>query len=129
MSVHDTHDPETEEITTDGVSPELDDVLDELTEEKEAAAQAKKDELLARAKEREAEKQLKRAGRRRLRFGGAALAVTVAVIAGVVLFNVVMGILGSRFPLTIDITRNQTFTLSDNSRQIIDAAAKLPDPV
>jgi hypothetical protein len=52
---------------------------------------------------------------RRLRRGRAATAITVGVVILVLLLNVVFGILGDRFPLTIDLSSDGTFTLSADS--------------
>lgn len=55
---------------------------------------------------------------RKFRYGSMATAVTVVVIAVVVLINVVAGILNSRYPANLDLTKNKLFSLSDDSKQV-----------
>ena len=55
---------------------------------------------------------------RKLRYGTIATAMSVVVIAAVVLFNVVVGVLDDRFPLTLDLTKDSLFTLSEQSQEI-----------
>lgn len=63
----------------------------------------------------------KRHVNRRLRYGAASTALTVVVIVGVVLLNVVAGILSDRYPISLDLTSDDTFTISDESRAIAQA--------
>ncbi len=58
---------------------------------------------------------------RRLRYGGVATAVTVAVIAAAVLLNVIVGILNDHFPLNLDLSGEKYYSLSDESRDLIHA--------
>lgn len=60
----------------------------------------------------------KRRVNRRLRYGASATALTVVVIVGVVLLNVVAGILNDRYPISLDLTSDETFTISEDSRAI-----------
>ena len=77
--------------------------------------------------EEEAPKKVRSADKiRRLRHGRVAKLITVGVIVAVLLLNVVFSILGSRFPLNLDLTSNKLFSLSDESRAI---AASLTEPV
>lgn len=55
---------------------------------------------------------------RKFRYGSMATAVTVVVIAVVVLINVVAGILNDRYPANLDLTKDKLFSLSDDSKQI-----------
>lgn len=55
---------------------------------------------------------------RKLRYGTIATVMSVVVIAAVVLFNVVVGVLDDRFPLTLDLTKDSLFTLSEQSQEI-----------
>lgn len=55
---------------------------------------------------------------RKLRLGTTATVLTVVVIAAVMVFNVIVGILYDRFPLSFDLTQDSTFTLSDESREV-----------
>lgn len=50
---------------------------------------------------------------RKIRFGAMATALTVIVIAAVMLLNVVMDVLAERFPLTLDLTSDKTYSLTD----------------
>ncbi len=52
---------------------------------------------------------------RRLRRGRVATAITIGVVILVLLLNVVFSILGDRFPLTIDLSSDGSFTLSADS--------------
>lgn len=63
-------------------------------------------------------KKRKRGDSRRLRYGGMATGLTVVVVAVVVLFNVVAGVLNDRFPLNLDLTSEKLFTLTDESTEI-----------
>lgn len=55
---------------------------------------------------------------RKLRLGATATAITVVVVAVVVLINVICGILADRFPWTLDLTTDQTYSLSEDSRSL-----------
>ncbi len=63
---------------------------------------------------------------RRLRHGRIATLITIGVIVFALLFNVVFSILGDRFPLTLDLTKNNQFSLTDESVAI---AKSLTRPV
>ncbi len=58
---------------------------------------------------------------RKLRLGATATAITVVVAAVIVLINVVFGILADRFPWTLDLTADQTYSLSEESRAVAEA--------
>lgn len=53
---------------------------------------------------------------RHLRFKTVSTALTIIVIVGIILLNVIVGILADRFPLTIDMSTDKVFTLSDDSK-------------
>ncbi len=55
---------------------------------------------------------------RKLRLGTVATVTTVIVIAVVMLLNVGMDVLENRFPVSVDLTADGTFTVSDNSLQL-----------
>ncbi len=55
---------------------------------------------------------------RKWRYGTASTVLTVVVIAAVVLLNVVANILEARFPVSLDLTANDTYTISDSCRAI-----------
>lgn len=47
--------------------------------------------------------------------------LTVIVIVGILLLNVIVGILADRFPITLDMSSDKVFTLSDESKEIASA--------
>lgn len=57
---------------------------------------------------------------RKFRLGATATAITVVVAAVIVLVNVVFGILADRFPWTLDLTADQTYSLSEESRSVAE---------
>lgn len=61
----------------------------------------------------------KKTPNRRLRYGGMAVAVTALVVVGVVLLNVLVGALYDRFPLSLDLTSNDLFSLSQETEDMI----------
>ena len=58
---------------------------------------------------------------RRLRYGTASVVLTIVVIIAVLLLNVVMDIVADRYPLTLDMSEDKVFTLSDESVAIAKA--------
>ena len=52
---------------------------------------------------------------RRLRHGTMATVLSVCFVAAVVLVNVIVSILVERYPLSVDLTSNKIFELSDES--------------
>ena len=60
---------------------------------------------------------------RKLRLGATATAITVVVIAVVVLINVICGILADRFPWTLDLTADKTYSLSEDSRSLAETVS------
>lgn len=57
---------------------------------------------------------------RKFRIGATATAVTAAVAAVVVLLNVVVGLLNDRFPFSLDLTTDKSYTLSEESEAVAD---------
>ncbi|MBO5797934.1 MAG: Gldg family protein, partial [Clostridia bacterium] len=55
---------------------------------------------------------------RKWRYGTASTVLTIVVIAGVVLLNIVAGLLEQRYPLNLDLTADDTFTISEKSREL-----------
>ena len=55
---------------------------------------------------------------RKLRLGTSATVFTVFVVAAVLVLNLIVGIIYDRFPLTLDLTTDKTFTMSDESREV-----------
>lgn len=62
-----------------------------------------------------ADEQKRAHNKRRIRYGTAASALTVIVVAGVVLLNVIVGVVADRFPVSLDLSSDKTFTLSGES--------------
>jgi hypothetical protein len=58
-------------------------------------------------------------GKRNLRYGFVSVCITVIVIAVIVLFNVVLGSLFKKYPLDIDLTEDQIFELSDETKDFL----------
>lgn len=56
---------------------------------------------------------------RKLRYGGIATAITVGVIAVIVVLNVLVTALNTRFPLSMDLTSDKRFTLSEQSKEYL----------
>lgn len=63
----------------------------------------------------------KKTPNRRLRYGGMAVAVTALVAVGVVLLNVLVGVLYGRFPLRLDMTSDGRFSISQETEDMIAA--------
>ena len=96
---------------------------DEKTEKNKKTAKSKK-ELTPEQAEKKAEK--KRFLRRRFRYGGAAAAITVVITAVVVLINIVMTLLSDRVNMSIDITPDKLFEIS---QETVDYLNTLNEPV
>ena len=54
---------------------------------------------------------------RHSRFKAISTALTIAVIIGVILLNVIVSVLADRYPLTIDMSSDNVFTLSEDSKK------------
>ena len=61
---------------------------------------------------------------RKLRIGTTATAITAVVVAVVVLLNIVCGLIADRFPWTLDLTAEKTFTLSEESITVAKSVKK-----
>lgn len=61
---------------------------------------------------------------RRLRFKAISTALTIAVIVGILLLNVIVGIVADRYPLSWDISSDKVFTLSTESKNVAQSAEK-----
>lgn len=55
---------------------------------------------------------------RRLRYGTTSTVVTAAVIAAVILLNVIVGVVADKFPVTLDLSSDKVFTLTEDSVKI-----------
>lgn len=63
---------------------------------------------------------------RRMKYGGMAAALTAAFLAAAVLLNLVLQTAAQRVPLSVDLTANQAFALSEESKSFL---RKLEKPV
>lgn len=61
---------------------------------------------------------------RKWRFGTVAMVTTVVVIIAILLLNVVMDAIESRYPLTVDLTSDGAYTLSDASLELAQGLDK-----
>ena len=59
--------------------------------------------------------------KRRLRFRAGFTAVIVVAVAAVLLLNVIVGLVADRYPLTWDISKDKTFSLSEDSIKIAES--------
>ncbi|MCI9415339.1 MAG: GldG family protein [Clostridiales bacterium] len=55
---------------------------------------------------------------RKFRYGSTSTIVTVVVIVAVFLLNIVAGILNDRYPLSLDLTKEKLFSMSDESAKV-----------
>lgn len=62
---------------------------------------------------------MKKANARKFRYGGAAIALTVAFIAAVILVNAVFSALSTRFGLYADMTKSGYYGISDATRDLL----------
>ena len=111
----------TEESAQAAVEGQNTEAAAETAEEKDVdAAQDAEESATAVGPEESAEEKPEKVHKdhRKLRYGTIATAMSVVVIAAVVLFNVVVGVLDDRFPLTLDLTKDSLFTLSEQSQEI-----------
>lgn len=64
---------------------------------------------------------MKRINRKKLKYGSSALALTVLVIAAVVIFNVIVAALAGRYDwMYVDMTRSPVYDISDECREYIE---------
>lgn len=63
----------------------------------------------------------KKTPNRRLRYGSMAVLVTVLVVVGVVVLNILVDVLYSRFPVSLDMTSDDRFTISQETKDMIAA--------
>jgi hypothetical protein len=59
--------------------------------------------------------------KRKFRYGLVSVIITAAVIAVIVLFNLVLTALFRRYPLTIDLTENRVFEISEETKEFLAA--------
>ena len=59
--------------------------------------------------------------RRKFKRGSLASCITILAIAAIVLLNVVTSVCAEKFPLSWDLTSNKVFTLTDQSKNFLNA--------
>lgn len=107
------------------VEPETASVEESVSEPETAASSApQKDEEPAAEDVLGLKKSKKKASNRRLRYGGMAVLVTVLVIVGAVVLNIFANVLFDRFPLSLDMTSDDRFTVSQETIDVIKSIDK-----
>ena len=61
---------------------------------------------------------------RHAKFRMLSTALTIVVIVGIILLNVIVGVVADAFPITLDMSSDKTFTLSDDSKNVAAAMDK-----
>lgn len=61
---------------------------------------------------------------RHLKFKTLSTTLTIVVIVGVLLLNVIVGVVADRFPITIDMSSDKVFTLSEESKSVAESIEK-----
>ena len=61
---------------------------------------------------------------RHAKFRVLSTSLTIVVIVGIVLLNVIVGVLADSFPFTIDMSADKMFTLSDDSKSVAESMDK-----
>lgn len=131
--------PAPEEILQEAKTAEADETKEaaEAAETSDAAEQTKDTETEEAEKSEGSEKSEKKGGKKgkaslkkklntpKFKHGTMALAMTAGFIVIVVLVNVVVGILGDRFPsMNWDMTKSSSNTLSDKAAEIVDGVTQ-----
>lgn len=102
--------------------PSVEPEKDEAPEQPETAGPEKKDE------EPESHRLKEYFGSTKFRRGGISTAFTVGFLVVVILVNVIVGILGQRFPsMNLDLTKNNTNTLSEQAVKVVDSVKEPVD--
>lgn len=99
-------------LQNDNKNNELEKELDKLTESESAAGE----ELSAAAERRKKS--------RKLKYGAIATVITILVLVGVIVINVIVGILSDKYPLSVDLTKNQAFNLTSDSIDFLNGLEK-----
>ena len=61
---------------------------------------------------------------RHIKFRALSTSLTIVVIVGIVLLNVIVSVVADRFPITIDMSSDKVFTLSEDSKNVAAAVDK-----
>ena len=112
-------------------------VQEESAAQTEPAAEPKKDEAPEqpetsvpekKAEEPESHRLKEYFGSTKFRRGGISTAFTIGFLVVVILVNVIVGILGQRFPsMNLDLTKNNTNTLSEQAVKVVDSVKEPVD--
>lgn len=116
---------ETEEVITTEEVVETEAIAEETTPDtapETAAEDLPAEEVL----EDLSDKKPKKVWGRKWRYGSMSLAITVIAIVGVVVLNLLMDALFARFPLSVDMTADSRFTMSQDT---LDVIASIDRPV
>ena len=125
---------ETEDTLTEPISEEIEETVEETVDTaeeivEEASEEDAEDAALEaailenggkekKAKKVKAPKAKKKFNTRKLRFGSMATVLTVVVLAALVLVSVVADVLNDRYPISLDLTADKTYTFSENSEKV-----------
>ena len=116
--------PENEAQTVDAAETTDAAETAETTEEAENEEKPEKAKKPKKEKSKKEKKVQRTRNLRRLRYGTTSTIVTVVVIAAVILFNVIVGIVAERHPISIDLSADKVYTLTDSSKEIAKAVDK-----
>ena len=104
--------------------PAADILADVISSEKEEKKDAESEKSSAPAldpeDEEKPEKAKKRGEHKKLKHGAMSTVYTVIFVAAVVLVNIIAGILLDRYPITFDLTKNNKFSISEQSEKYIE---------
>ncbi|MCL2488726.1 MAG: GldG family protein, partial [Oscillospiraceae bacterium] len=105
---------DTAEDTAGEPAEELDPVLDQYLGDDGAMPET----AAAVAAEREDEPSKNKGVSRRVRFGAVSLATTLIVVAAVVVFNILAGVLFEYYPLRLYLNKDNVYTLSEEAKEV-----------
>lgn len=66
-------------------------------------------------------KSKKRLNTRKLRFGTTSVAITAVFVVAVLLLNIIVNGLSARYPLSIDLSEDQVYTMTDDSKAVAES--------
>ena len=99
------------------VSSFLDDVVN--SEKSQDAAGTEKENAKEDTKKEKTHKEKNAANSKKLRHGMMSTALTVVFIAVVVMINIVATVLFDRYPITIDLTKDNIYSISEESEEYV----------
>ncbi len=101
------------------------DQINKATESEEEIVDAIEEQVEEDAvKDGDKKKRAAKTSHRRLRLGSSSFAITAIVVVGVLLLNIALSILADKYPITIDLSEDQIYTMSDSSIAIAKSATK-----